>query len=62
MHAKFEGHSALIVHSGRQFGGWPIKSGKQEHAACVPITLHCEFEPHGEGSHGFSGILGAKKV
>lgn len=53
LHARLLGHSESFTHSGRQFGGRPIKFGKQEHAGCVPITLHCELGPQGEGIHGF---------
>jgi len=54
LHAKWYGHSPLLMHSGLQFGGEPIKSGKQEHDGCCPFTWHCEFGPHGDGTHGFS--------
>lgn len=65
MQALFPGHSAFIVHSGRQFGARPTKLGKQEHTACVPVTLHCEFGPQGVGMHGFplgSGTGARSKV
>ena len=51
--ARLLGHSALNVHSGRQFGARPTKFGRQEHAGCVPTTLHCELGPQGEGLQGF---------
>jgi len=41
-----------------QFGGEPIKSGKQEHEGDCPLTWHWELGPQGEGTHGFSiGIV-----
>lgn len=40
LHARLLGHSESFIHSGRQFGGRPIKFGRQEHAGCVSITLH----------------------
>lgn len=45
-------HSELIIHSGRQFGGEPKYKGKHEHDGLFPMFLHCEFAPHGEGTHG----------
>lgn len=32
-HARFDGHSELTTHSGLQFGGEPVYSGRQEHTA-----------------------------
>lgn len=52
MQAKLLGHSEFIVHSGLQFGGLPMKLGKQEHEGEPPISLHSLFGPHGEGTHG----------
>lgn len=52
-HARLPEHSALIEHSGLQFGAIPIKFGKQEHAGASPTTLHWEYGPHGDGMHGF---------
>lgn len=52
MQAKFDSHSLLLVHSGRQFGGDPLYSGKQEQDGEPLISLHSEFGPHGEGSQG----------
>lgn len=53
-----------MVHSGRQLGARPIKFGKQEHAGVLPITLHCEFGPQGEGKQGLLGgtTRGSKKT
>lgn len=46
-------HSALIVHSGRQFGGDPIYSDKQEQDGMSLMLLQTEFGPHGDGTQGF---------
>lgn len=40
MQAKWLAHSLLLIHSGRQFGGEPIKSGKQEQEGESPTLLH----------------------
>jgi hypothetical protein len=48
-------HSELIVHSGRQLGGEPKKSGIQEHVAWSLWFLQIELLPHGFGTHGFWG-------
>lgn len=50
--AKLLEQSSLIVHSGLQFGGLPSKLGKQEHDGIPRRFLHCEFGPHGDGTHG----------
>lgn len=55
MHAKLLGHSLLLIHSGLQFGGAPVNSGKQEQDGESPITLHCELGPQGDGWQGFAG-------
>lgn len=47
------GHSLLLVHSGRQFGGVPINSEAHEQEGELCIDLHIELGPHGEGTHGF---------
>lgn len=52
MQACCAGHSEFMVHSGLQFGGWPINVGKQEHAGTAPLLRHSEFGPHGEGTQG----------
>lgn len=49
MHARLSAHSLLLIHSGRQFGGMPIKLGRQEHDGELFITLHKEFGPQGVG-------------
>lgn len=43
------GHSVLTTHSGRQLGGAPIYSAKQEHTAWLLIDLHWLFGPQGDG-------------
>lgn len=47
--ASVAGHSALIVHSGLQLGGAPMKLGWQLHAGISPDFTHIEFGPHGDG-------------
>lgn len=56
--AKLLEHSELIVHSGLQFGGLPIKVSKQEQDGKSPILRHCEFGPQGDGTHGLDGGKG----
>lgn len=29
--------------------------GKHEHDGVPPTSLHCEYGPHGDGTHGFLG-------
>lgn len=55
MHAKLLAHSLLETHSGRQFGGDPIKSRKHEHEGESPTRRHSEFEPQGVGRQGSMG-------
>lgn len=55
MHARLVAHSELLTHSGRQFGGIPIKSLRQLHAGVSPIGLHSVLGPHGDGWHGLIG-------
>lgn len=62
IHAKLYGHSLLVIHSGLQFGGDPMNSGKQEQDGDSPFTLHWEFGPHGDGTQGlpiYCGISAA---
>ena len=40
------------MHSGLQFGGFPINSWRQEQDAWSFIALHCAFGPQGDGRHG----------
>lgn len=42
------------MHSGRQFGGLPRKVSIQAHDGEFPTSLHIEFGPQGEGSHGLT--------
>lgn len=42
----------MLIHSGRQFGGLPIKSGRQEHDGESFISLHWALGPQGDGWHG----------
>jgi len=42
-----------------QFGGDPIKPGKQEQDGDCPFTWHCELGPHGDGTHGCSMGIGS---
>jgi hypothetical protein len=44
----------LLTHSGLQFGGAPINSGKQEHDGKLFTTRHCALGPQGDGSQGLS--------
>ncbi|KAJ4432721.1 hypothetical protein ANN_21358 [Periplaneta americana] len=52
--AKLLGHSELITHSGRQLGGLPVYVGRQEQEGVPPTSWHCEYGPHGDGTHGFT--------
>lgn len=57
MQARLNVHSLLETHSGRQFGGRPIKSGKQEQEGEPFIILQAEYGPQGDGSHGLTGLI-----
>lgn len=50
MHARLKAHSALTVHSGRQFGGLLKKVGKQVQTLVPPTTRHKLLGPQGDGS------------
>lgn len=54
--AKLLAHSALIRHSGRQFGGDPMYVGKQEQDGMFPTAWQMEFKPQGDGTHGLVGV------
>lgn len=54
IHARSLEQSACIPHSGRQCGGLPIKSIKQEQDGMFPIFRHSAFGPQGDGTHGLS--------
>ena len=62
MHAKLVGHSLLLMHSGLQYGGEPINSGKQLHEGEFSDIWHWALGPHGDGWQTFigSGWIGAK--
>lgn len=47
--------SEFTVHSGRQFGGLPIKFGKQEQEDMPLLSRHSAFGPQGDGMHGLNG-------
>lgn len=51
-HIWLTGHSAFTTHSGRQFGGDPMKLYAHEQDGDPFIFLHAEFNPHGVGLHG----------
>lgn len=57
MQAKWLEHSLLLTHSGLQFGGDPINCGKHEQEGLSLITWHWAFGPHGDGWHGFIGLI-----
>ena len=56
MQASWLEHSGLLAHSGRQFGGDPMNSGRQEHEGASLKTWHWALGPHGDGWQGFVGI------
>ena len=60
--ASSVGQSELIVHSGLQLGGEPIKSGRHEQSHRSPFCLFLLFNPQGSGSQGSSTITGAMAV
>ncbi|KAI9586453.1 hypothetical protein GQX74_002300 [Glossina fuscipes] len=47
-----EEQSALLTHSGLQFGGIPINSFKQLQEGFSPLARHSEFAPQGDGWQG----------
>lgn len=49
MQARLEAHSLLDTHSGLQFGGDPIKSGRHEQDGDSPTARHSAFGPQGDG-------------
>lgn len=49
MHALSKGHSELTVHSGRQFVGVPVYSGRHEQTAWLFISRHWLLGPQGLG-------------
>jgi hypothetical protein len=56
MHAFVGSQSVLTTHSGRQFGGDPIKFCRHEQAGWCPIARQSELGPQGEGTHGLAGF------
>lgn len=55
-------HSLLVIHSGRQYGGFPIKPLKQVQDDVSPTSRHKAFGPHGDGMQGvFLGGFSSKK-
>jgi len=62
MHARLKAHSALTVHSGRQFGGLAThwKSGKQVQTLVLFTIRHKLLGPHGDGSQGLLMALSPK--
>ena len=63
MQALSVGQSAFTTHSGRQLGGDPIISGRQEHWHLSPIRRGgLLFGPQGFGSHGSSATTGSIAV
>lgn len=52
----------LLEHSGLQYGGEPVKFGKQVHDGILDKSLHIEFGPHGDGVHGVISATGAPKI
>lgn len=57
-HASLVGQSAWMMHSGRQLGGAPSMPDRQEQTGRLSTTRHSALEPHGDGTHGFIGLIG----
>lgn len=57
MHASSLEHSLFTTHSGRQFGGVPMKFTKQVHTACSFTVRHWLFGPHGDGLQGSDSFV-----
>ena len=55
MHARLLGHSALMVHSGRQLGGEPRKFGRHEQDGDSPTAWQTALGPQGDGTQGLIG-------
>lgn len=58
MHARFDGHSWWMIHSGRQFGGAPSIPMAHEQTARWSSSRHSELAPHGLGIHGWAFFEG----
>lgn len=56
MQAFVGSHSVLTMHSGRQFGGDPMKFCKHVQAGRSPTGRQSELGPQGEGTHGSAGL------
>lgn len=54
-HAKCDGQSWLMTHSGRQLGGAPNIPGRQEQTARSSTERHSAFGPQGDGMQGVIG-------
>lgn len=50
------------MHSGLQFGGDPLNSGKQEQDGKSPTALHIEFGPQGFGEQGSDGRITGSSI
>lgn len=61
-HALVDGHSALTMHSGLQFGGAPMYPDKQEQTAWPFCCLHWLLGPQGDGWQGSSGSFGSSVI
>lgn len=54
MQAKFRAQSEFTLHSGRQYGGIPLNSGKHEHDGLPLSGRHLELGPQGLGTQGLT--------
>lgn len=57
--AKLSAHSLLLIHSGLQFGGLPMNSGKQVQTGASLTVLQIELAPQGDGRQGLRGGAGS---
>jgi protein subunit release factor B len=55
-HARTEGQSSCMRHSGLQLGGAPNMPLSQEQTGRLSMIRHSALAPHGEGKQGFVGI------
>lgn len=55
-------HSELLMHSGRQFGGFPKNSGRHEQEGALFVITHWLLGPQGDGSHRFLGGSGSLAI
>lgn len=49
MQARLSAHSLLLIHSGLQFGGLPINSGKHVQTGASLTSLQMALGPQGDG-------------